>query len=100
MATLNELWNLRYTTDTLRTRVTAACAKAAWDVLYEDAGTANHANRILWAADVWRDAPAMAERMMWGVCANATVQANGEATTDADLQNAVNALINTFATGA
>jgi hypothetical protein len=100
MATLNELWNLRYETQTLRARVAAACAKAAWDILYEDPGTTNHANRLVWAADVWRDAPAMADRMLWGVCSNTAVQAGGEATTDVDVQNAVNGLIDMFATGA
>lgn len=100
MATLQEVYNLRYEATALKSRVVAAVAKAAQDVLNEDPSTANHANRVLWAQDALRDAKGAGETMMWGVVGNATIQAAGEAATDGDIQFVVNGLIDTFATGA
>ena len=70
---------------------------AAKDVLLEDPGMANHANRVIWAQKVAADALVEAERIMWGVCMNATIQANGIASTDPQILTAVNAVINVFA---
>ena len=97
MATLLEIYNLRYEAVNLKNRTTAAIAKAATDVLNEDPGTANHANRLVWAGSALDNATAMAERMMWGVLSNATIQANGESSTDNDIQFVVNSLIDSYA---
>lgn len=97
MATLSEVYNLRYESASLKNRVTAAIAKAAQDVLNEDPGTTNHADRIVWADAALSNAPAMAERMMWGVLLNSAIQSNGESSSDSEVQTAVNSLINTFA---
>lgn len=82
----------------MRNRCAAAIAKAAQDVLNEAAETENHAARIVWAQDALVNAEAAASRMMWGLLGNATIQTNGEASTDNDIQFVVNGLINTFAT--
>jgi len=97
MATLAEVFNLHATAAGLRNRVAAAVAKAAMDVLNEDSGTTNHANRVIWAKDALVNADSVATRMMWGVLGNATIQSNGEASSDNDVQYVVNGLINTFA---
>jgi hypothetical protein len=95
--TYTEIWNLRYASPTLKNRVTVAIAKASGDVLNEDPGTANHAVRAKWATHALQDAQAMAERMLWAVCSNATIQASGDASTDADLQFVVNSWLDSFA---
>lgn len=97
MATLLEIYNLRYQTVTLKQRMIAAIAQASYDVLNEDAGTPNHANRVIWAYTTLADAQAMAERMMWGLISNATVAAAGDGSTDADIQFVVNSLIDSYA---
>ena len=99
MATLSELFNLRYGTTTLKNRLTASVAKSAQAVMTEDAGTANHAQRIKWAQGALANAPAMAESMLWGLLSNATIVAAGEAATDNDIDFVVASLIDTFATG-
>jgi len=98
MATLLEIWNLKSTSANLRNRCAAAVAKAAQDVLNEDAGTENHAARVVWAQDALVNAESAANRMMWGLLGNATIQSSGESSTDNDIQFVVNGLINTFAT--
>lgn len=97
MATLQELYNLWHEGSDLRARVAAACAKASNDVLNEDAGTANHANRLVWARTTLMDIDAMATRMFWAVISNATIAAAGNAATDNDIQWVVNSWIDSFA---
>lgn len=97
MATLAELYNLRFTSAGLKNRTVAAIAKAAQDVLNESDQTANHTARVAWAKLALADAPAMAEKMLWGLLSNATIAGDGEAATDNDIQFVVNSLIDTFA---
>jgi len=97
MATLLELYNLRYTSSGLKNRLTAAIADAAQDVLNEDAGTANHTQRVKWANASLANASGMAESMMWGLVGNATIASAGEAATDNDILFVVAGLINTYA---
>jgi hypothetical protein len=97
MATLLELYNLRYTSAGLKNRLTAAIADAAQDVLNEDAATTNHAQRVKWATAALANAPGMAESMMWGLVGNATVAAAGDASTDNDILFVVASLIDTYA---
>ena len=97
MATLLEIYQLRYQSANIRDRVTAAVAKAAQDILAEDPGTENHAARLTWAKNALVNTASEAERFLWAVCGNATIQAAGEAATDNDIQYVVNGNINTFA---
>ena len=99
MATLAQLHDLRYGAQSLKNRLTAAVAKSAQYVLIEDVGTVNHAQRLKWARMALKNAPAAAEDMMWGLVANATVAAAGEAATDGDIEYVVASLIDTFAEG-
>jgi hypothetical protein len=99
MATLLEIYSLRYESATLRPRTVSAVVKAAQDILNEDPGTANHANRLIWAGEVLNDPKAKTEEMLWGVVSNATIQTGGDASSDNDIQFVVNGLVDTFATG-
>src|SRR5512139_1017125 len=100
MATYMEIHTLRHSSLTLRARTSVACVKAAQDILNEDPGTANHAQRVLWANQALSDATAMAEKMLWGVVGNSTIQTSGDAATDNDLQFVVNGLIPVYMGGA
>ena len=96
-ATLLEMWNLRHQPGVLKQRATSAIAMSARSVLLEDVGTANHANRLKWANAAIANAETWCETMFWGILSNATVQTNGEASTDAQIQAAVDQSVNTFA---
>ena len=87
-------------------RIAVRLHKLARDVKNEDAGTANHANRLLWADEVFADPQAMANRMKWDVLADADVYAAEEPDSTADdswrqakIETAVSALIDSYATG-
>jgi len=101
MATLLSTYHLAFDS-TLRARICGACWQASADILNEDAGTTNHANRVLWANQVLTenaDGP-MVRSISVGTAQNATIAAAGaEAATDNDILFVVNGLIDTFADG-
>lgn len=96
MATLLQIYNLRYEGTELKAKAAAAIAKAAYDVLNEDAQTAQHAERVAWAKESLTNTQQMADRMMWGMLQNASIQTNGNASSDNDIQFVVNSLINSY----
>lgn len=101
MATYAELYNLQ-SDSALRNRVTVACTIAANTVRAEDPGTTNHANRLLWAKQVFERPEYEGERMLRSLLAqnaSATV-AQIEAATDTAIQTAVNNTVDIFAIGA
>lgn len=100
MATYAELYDLA-ANSALKNRVTVACTLAAYAVNGEAPATANHANRLTWAARVFANPAAEADRMypvILAANAAATVQVITGAA-DADILAAVNSVINLFATG-
>ena len=100
MATYDELYDLR-TDSVLKNRVTTACIIAAETVRGEDGGTANHANRLLWAKAVFAGPAGEANRMFMAILAaneSATV-ANIQSATDAAIQGNVDDHIDLFADG-
>ena len=97
MATLLQTFNLRYESANLKNRVTAAIAKAAQDILNESPATTNHTVRMAWANRSLIATQEEAERLMWGVLANSTIAAAGEASSDNDIQFVVNSLIDIYA---
>jgi hypothetical protein len=94
-----DTYNLRYESANLLNRTTVAVAKAAYDILNEDPGYTNHANRVIWARQALGDTKSKAEQMMWGVVTNATIAAAGDDATDNDIQFVVNSYIDSFAQG-
>lgn len=94
-----DTYNLRYNSATLKPKTEVAVVTAATNVLNEDAGTANHANRILWAQWALKNSKQATEQMLWGVVGNATIVADGDSASDADVQFVVNSYIDSFADG-
>ena len=82
-------------------RVKVACLIACEAIRSEAAGTANHANRLKWAASVLQDPDSQAKRMLLAVLAqNSSVPiASITGAADATVQTAVNAAVDLIAQG-
>jgi hypothetical protein len=77
-------------------QVTVGLFKSAVDILNEDAGTANHANRVVWARKATASSEALqaeAERWVWKVLENTTIQSAPTTSPDNDIQFAVNSIL-------
>lgn len=100
MATYTELYGL-HNDSALKNRVSVACIVAAEVVVNEDPATANHANRLLWAASVLASPQVEATRMYWALlAANKDMSVEDiQKVTDPQLQSQVEAHIDLFATG-
>ena len=100
MATYEELYTLR-NDSSLKNRITTACIIAAETVMLEDGGTANHANRLLWAKAVFANPKGEATRMFMAILAasEAADVAVIQTATDAAIQTNVNDHIDLFADG-
>lgn len=100
MATLSELATL-LNDGPLIDKCKAACLVAATAIIAESGATANHANRLLWAKKAFIDPVSQGTlmvRAVLGANASATlVQINSA--TDASIQTAVNAAVDTVADG-
>jgi hypothetical protein len=88
----------------LKAKFIAACLKAAYAIVNEDAGTTNHANRLTWAnaildGTVGEVEAAAMKHLRYAIASNATLQSAGDEATDNDVEYVVNSQINTFATG-
>ena len=101
MATYIELRQL-YGHGDLLNRIEVACIVAAEKIRTEDAGTANHANRLVWAKSTFSNTRPVAERMLMALLAanRALTTQQLIAVADADLQTAVDGAVNIFADGA
>ena len=89
----------------LLNRIEAAIAGQASYILIEDAQTANHAARLVWAKHclVGASTRTMAQGMAWAVVANPTIAAAlaaGTAVPDGDIEYVVNVNCHLFAPGA
>ncbi len=100
MATYAEIYDL-YNNAALRNRVSVACVLAANAIVGENVTMTNHANRLIWAKQVFVDPLAVAHTMLMVVlAANAAFTvAQITGATDAALQTAVNNAVNVLATG-
>lgn len=84
---------------TFQRRLNMALWIAAVDVLNENAGTANHAARVVWARRALKgpqDADVI-RRVSIRCSANASIGAAGEQATDSDIQFVVNSLVDELA---
>lgn len=99
MATLDEIHALAVGMPLLRQRFAAARLKAAWDILNEDAGTTNHAERLVWANAVLGayDGTPFVEVEYRRFLSNSTIQTTGNASSDNDVQFVVNSMSDAFA---
>jgi hypothetical protein len=91
---LENTYYLRYESKNMKDRVTAAVSKSAGDIKNEDPGTPNHDSRIEWANYAFANAQGIADQAMWDVVWNPAINAAGEASTDNDIQFAVNSWVN------
>lgn len=97
MATYIELFNMK---DHFMRRATIAVLKIANYIrTVEGSGVTNHANRLIWANQAIADPESKAREMVYQILANATIQSNGEAAPDTDVQWVVEDCLNTYATG-
>ena len=100
MATYTELRDL-FSNSVLLNRIQVGCLIAAEAIRTEDGATENHANRLVWAKEVFTSPKVASEQMLMAVLA-----ANSAATveqitgsTDETLQTKINAAVNMFADG-
>lgn len=96
MATLIELFDMR-NESVLRNRVAAAGWNAAKDIFVEDVATTNHAERLVWAVKALRDDGDGGTVGDIFKAAIVLLQDNA-APTDAQVQTAVEQVIDKFAT--
>lgn len=98
MATYTELYDFRHKSELLN-KISAAVAIQADVIRQETAQTANHANRLVWAKEAFKNPESKAQEMIWGILAvnkSATVQQITEAT-DATILSNVASLVDSFA---
>ena len=100
MATYMEIRAL-FNNSELINKTQVACVIAAETIRTEDVGTANHANRLLWAKAAFASPASIASQVLMAILA-----ANSDLTvaqitgaTDAVLQGKVDAAVDLFATG-
>jgi hypothetical protein len=100
MATYAELRSL-FNHDATRNLIEVAIIVAAEKIRTEDAGTANHANRLLWAKAAFANPTGTAQQMLMALLATNRALTVPQITgaTDAAIQTAVDAAINVFADG-
>ena len=100
MATYMELRQL-FTHGELRNKVEVACIIAAETIRTEDGGTVNHANRLIWAKQVFCNPNGVRDQMLMALLAanKAATVAAIEGATDALIQEKVNAAVDVFADG-
>lgn len=100
MATYAELRQL-FNDSTLRNRVEVACIIVAEAIRVEDGGTANHANRVIWAKQAFISPGSVRDQMLMALLAankDASV-ATIQAAIDGTIQAAVDAAVDMFADG-
>ena len=100
MATLQQIYNVAHSS-LLAPRVAGALYKAAASIRAEDAGTTNHANRLLWANAVMKEdhAGPMVKRFLVYCAQNATIATAGAEATDNDIDYVVALFLNQEADG-
>lgn len=92
---LVDIYNIYKGKGSLQARFMAACLVAAKDIVAEDPGTANHAERVAWAEAIQQGGEdtltsSALEILRFAAASNATLQSAGEAATDNDIQFIVN----------
>lgn len=97
MATLIEQYNIVFSDNSLKNRVTMACIVAAKNVFGEDAGTTNHANRLVWAKACFSEPQRIGSEMFRSAVQLMSDPSNIDSVTDTAIQNGVNGLVDQMA---
>jgi hypothetical protein len=82
-------------------KMQVACTIAAEAIRVEDAGTANHVNRLLWAKRAFTSPVDVSRQMLMSILASnaALTVSQIVAASDSAIQTKVNAAVNVFADG-
>ncbi len=101
MATYQELYDIAVNDGPTMYKVVAACAVQADVIRQESGGTANHANRLIWAKQAFSDPKGTATKMMWALMAAnvAATAAQIRSASDASVLQSVANAVDIFATG-
>lgn len=101
MASYEELHGLFEGSSALKNKIKVAIIVAAEAIRNEDGGTANHANRLLWAAGAFESPGSVADKMLMAVlAANKAADVGAIAgASDITIQANVDAVVDMFATG-
>lgn len=78
-----------------RQRIEYLAIKSAIAVVNEDAGTANHAARLVFAKKILGGTAPIGEIAL-AVMTNSTIASEGNASSDADLEFTINSIFNAF----
>jgi hypothetical protein len=100
MATNLELYNL-LNDGQLKNRVRIACVKAANTILNEDGSVPNHANRMIWAKNVFVNTDPEARRMLMVILAasHEMPATNIRNASDESIQEIVDSFVDFFSNG-
>ncbi len=98
MATYINLWKISEDS-AFRQKVQAACGIAANNIVLEATATANHAARLVWAKQALQNIERTGEDVLWAVLGTFSADTLPviNAKTDAEIQTAVNAIVNGLA---
>lgn len=103
MATFEEIGQAVSNIDgTLFTRLLGGVVVVAGDIRVESPATPNHANRLIWADDVSKDSKSIVRVFFQRLLQNSNVQdaiSNPGSVTDAQIQAAIEGIVDEFATG-
>jgi len=100
MAAYTDLYGL-FNNSELRNKMRVAVVVAAETIRGEDAGTDNHANRLVWAKNAFQNPESAADAMLKALlAANKDLEvAQITGASDAAIQTKVDAAVNVFADG-
>ena len=96
-ATLADIQKFSLGTPLLKQRFQSGRLQNAWNVAGEAVGTTNHAVRLAWAKKVFADLSKDLDYEYNWWLSNSTVQASGDAITDAQVVSTIAALIDSWA---
>ena len=82
---------------TLLQRFLVARVEACWDIVNEDTGNENHANRIAWANSILDAYEGHSQSEYLRFLSNPTIRSSGIDSTDNDIQFVVNSMADAWA---
>ena len=97
MATLIEQYNILFSDNSLKNRVTMACVVSAKTIFGEDVGVTNHANRLIWATACFAEPTRIGYTMFKSAIQLMSDLSNIDTVTDTAIQNAVTGLVDEMA---
>ena len=97
MSSLLDLHEIAQTSGELFARFEAGMLFKSWAIIMEDAGTANHANRMVLAKNILLNPSATAKKYFRYFLSDPDIQANLLASTDAQIVSAITGFFDVMA---